>query len=443
MMKADLPAHAPYPPRAVAWASVWLLSLLYTLSFIDRQILVLLVDPIRADLGLSDTEVSLLTGLAFGGAYALAGWPLGRIADQVNRKWVIGAGVATWGAMTCLCGTARSFPAMFAARMGVGLGEAALTPAAYSMVADLFPRERRTLAMSVFVFGAKAGAGAALLLGGAVVAMVDRVGEVSLPILGVVSSWQIVLFVVGLATLAALPLLALLPEPRRHNINQGAGSRIIDVVTDMRKRPGAYIGIFVAAPIANMFAYGAWAWQPSYFIRSFGWSQAQTGLTLGAAMLVSSVVAGFAAAYLSDYLIKRGRLDAPLRLSAVALLVAAVAVWGLPMAETAEQALAAATILAACLSATTPLVPAALQNVLHSGQRAQVSALMLLVTNLVGIGLGPTAVALVPELVMPGANMGLAIAIVGGPASIVSAAVILLTLKAYRGAIDRLGEQTA
>jgi MFS family permease len=101
---------ATYPPRIVAWASVWLLALLYTLSFIDRQILVLLVDPIRADLGLSDTQVSLLTGLAFGAIYALAGWPLGRLADQFDRKWVIGAGVAAWGVMTCLCGAARSFP---------------------------------------------------------------------------------------------------------------------------------------------------------------------------------------------------------------------------------------------------------------------------------------------------------------------------------------------
>lgn len=431
----------PYPPRTVAWASVWLLAVLYTLSFIDRQILVLLVDPIRADLGLSDTQVSLLTGLAFGAIYAVAGWPLGRLADQVNRKWVIGAGVAAWGAMTCLCGAARSFPAMFVARMGVGLGEAALTPAAYSMVADLFPRERRTLAMSVFVFGAKAGAGAALVLGGVVVAMVDRAGVISLPILGVVSSWQIVLFVVGFATLTVLPLLAFLPEPRRHNVS--AGSRFRDVLADMRRRPGAYVGIFVAAPIANMFAYGTWAWQPSFFIRSFGWSQAQTGLWLGSTMLVASVATGFAAAYLSDYLVKRGHIDAPLRLSALALLLAAVTVCGLPIAETAEQALAAATILSACLSVMTPLVPTALQNVLQPGQRAQVSALMLLVTNLVGIGLGPTVIALVSDFVTQGSNLGLAIAIVGAPASIVSAAVLFASLKAYRGAIERLEEHAA
>jgi MFS family permease len=434
---------APYPPRFVAWASVWLLALLYTLSFIDRQILVLLVDPIRADLGLSDTQVSLLTGLAFGAIYALAGWPLGRLADQVDRKWVIGAGVAAWGVMTCLCGAARSFPSMFLARMGVGLGEAALTPAAYSMVPDLFPRERRTLAMSVFVFGAKAGAGLALVLGGAVVAMVDRVGVISLPILGVVSSWQIVLFVVGFATLAVLPLLAFLPEPRRHNMNANAGSRFTDVIADMRGRPGAYVGIFLAAPIANMFAYGAWAWQPSFFIRSFGWSQAQTGLTLGSVMLVASVASGFAAAYLSDYLVKRGHLDAPLRLSALALLIAAVTVWGLPMAATAEQALAAATILSASLSVMTPLVPTALQNVLRPGQRAQVSALMLLVTNLLGIGFGPTAIALVSDFATAGADLGLAIAIVGAPASIISAAVMLLSLNAYRNAIARIEERTA
>lgn len=438
-MKTDAASPALYPPRTVAWASIWLLSLLYTLSFIDRQILVLLVDPIRADLGLSDTQVSLLTGFAFGGVYAIAGWPLGRIADQVNRKWVIGAGVAVWGAMTFLCGAARSFPAMFVARMGVGLGEAALTPAAYSMVPDLFPRERRTLAMSVFVFGAKAGAGAALVLGGLVVALVDRAGVITLPFVGVVASWQVVLFVVGLATLGVLPLLAFLPEPRRHNLSQGAGSRFIDVAADMGRRPGAYVGIFLAAPIANMFAYGAWAWQPSVFIRDFGWSQAQTGVTLGAAMLVASVVTGFAAAYLSDHFVKRGRIEAPLTLSAIALIVAAIVVWGLPLAQSAEQALIAATLLSACLAVMTPLVPTALQNVLHSGQRAQVSALMLLVTNLVGIGLGPTVVALVSDYAT-GANLALAIALVGAPASLVSALVLLSTRKGYRRAIDRLGE---
>ena len=164
------------------------LALTYMVSFMDRQILVLLIDPIKNDLQISDTEVGLLTGLAFAVVYALAGIPMGRAADLWVRKYVIIFGVSVWSTLTILSGCARTFPQLFLARMGVGLGEAALTPTVYAMVPDLFPPHKLARAMSVFVLGGMIGGGVALLFGGVIVGLVAHLESITLPIIGEIRS---------------------------------------------------------------------------------------------------------------------------------------------------------------------------------------------------------------------------------------------------------------
>ena len=137
--------RTPYPNRKYAWYVVFILFLAYTSSFIDRQIMALLVEPIKRDLGLNDTQFSLLHGFAFAIFYTFMGLPLGRLADRRNRKKIIAIGITIWSLLTAACGLAKTFSHLFLARIGVGVGEAALSPAAYSIISDLFPLKRRSL----------------------------------------------------------------------------------------------------------------------------------------------------------------------------------------------------------------------------------------------------------------------------------------------------------
>ena len=180
--------EAPWPNPLYAWFVVGVLMLAYMNSFIDRQILSLLVEPIRADLGISDTQVSLLAGLAFSIFYTLMGVPLARLADQSNRRNIILVGIGSWSIMTALCGAAQNFWQLFLARIGVGVGEAALSPAAFSMIADYFPKQRLARAISVYSMGVYFGAGLALMIGGVVIKMVSALPPTVLPVIGEVLS---------------------------------------------------------------------------------------------------------------------------------------------------------------------------------------------------------------------------------------------------------------
>ena len=191
-------SKSSWPPAPAAWYTVGLLFVAYTFSFVDRFILTLLIEPIKQDFNLSDTGVSLLVGFAFVIFYTFLGIPIGRLADRVNRRNLIVAGITLWSCMTALCGMARGFGSLFVARVGVGVGEAALSPAAYSMIADLFPPKKLGRALSVYTAGAFVGVGLALIVGGLIVQSVISSPDITLPIIGEGRSWQIPFFIVGL-----------------------------------------------------------------------------------------------------------------------------------------------------------------------------------------------------------------------------------------------------
>ena len=215
---------SPSLPRA--WATVLVLTLAYTVSFVDRMIISLLVEPIRLELGLTDTQLSLLQGLAFSIFYSAMTLPFGWLADRASRKWIVAAASAVWCLSTAACGLAGSFWQLFLARIGVGAGEAPLSPAAISMIGDCFPPEERSLPLGVYVSAASAGSGLALICGGAVIQVVARSPVVELPVFGAVRSWQATFIIVGLSGLIVPLLAAALSEPKRRVLGpDGRGSR--------------------------------------------------------------------------------------------------------------------------------------------------------------------------------------------------------------------------
>jgi MFS family permease len=316
-----------YPPRSVGWYAVFVLALLYWVSILDRFIITLLVDPIKRDLGISDVQFGMLHGLAFALTFSLFGLLLGTLADRANRRWVIFAGVSVWSLATAACGLAQQFWHLLLARVGVGVGEAALNPCATSMIADLFPRERLTTAMALYSLGATVGAGCAYFFGGMIVDLVAQTDLIDLPVVGTLRSWQAVFLIVGIPGLLLGLLIFTLPEPVRR------GRRGTDQSLSWRKTYGdllKFIGSrrrfflchYSAFTFASAVVAGSGTWYPAHMMRTFGWSASQIGLALGitltAAGLLSQVITGRAV----DALFRRGMRDAQLRWYAGCLVLA-------------------------------------------------------------------------------------------------------------------------
>lgn len=184
MHRQETAAAEPWPPPAQAWYAVGVMTVALMFNFLDRGMLNLLIEPIKHDMGLSDTQISLVVGFAFVSFYAIVGFPIARLVDSKSRRAILGIGISMWSGMTAACGLAQNFWHLFIARLGVGIGEACNGPATFSMISDLFPKEKLPKAISVLNLGFASGQGVALLVGGTVIGIVSTMPEIALPLLG-------------------------------------------------------------------------------------------------------------------------------------------------------------------------------------------------------------------------------------------------------------------
>jgi MFS family permease len=415
-----------------AWYVVGILTLAYVVAFADRQILALLVQPIRRDLGLSDTGVSLLGGFAFALFYSLLGLPLGRLADTRNRRWLITAGVALWSLATMLCGVARGFWQLFLARVGVGVGEATLSPAAYSMIADYFPAEKLGRAVSVYVMASAIGAGLALILGGAVVGVVSAAGVAHIPALGEIRPWEMAFFAVGAPGLLVAVLMLTVREPARRGLLASSTGEIRqvlplgEVALFLFRRWRTYAPLIAGFSILGLFGYGVLAWAPTFYIRVHGWEASRAGYWLGLLLLVCGTAGIFVGGLFTDWLRKRGLRDAYMRVPVLTSIVLAPVSIAFPLVGGAELSLALLAVTVFCMFVPAAAAPAAIQAVTPNQMRGQITAAYSLIGNLVAIACGPTVVALVTDYVYrDDAAIGRSLAVVAA-ATIPLGAVILI-----------------
>lgn len=427
-----------YPSAKVAWTTVLILSATYMFSMMDRQILVLLIEPIKSELQISDTEVSLLTGFAFALVYTVMGVPMGRLADLWVRKYVIIFGVTVWSLLTAMSGFAKSFWQLFAARMGVGFGESALTPTAYALIPDLFPPDKLARAMSVFVLGGTAiGGGMSLLLGGYVIGYVENYGVITLPWVGELTPWRLVLVIVGMLSLLMIIPLSMLKEPTRKSIREGCEDKanqqsFKQVLSYMKANKRFYLPFALGAAIANLTAYGMGAWIPSYFIRLYGWDAATTGITIGAMYIFPALIGGLAGGWMSDYFFSRGYKGAPLYLMVMVLGLATLVVPLFVYSPTVELSLMFLVILYLLVSLFFVLFPTVIQMATPNRMRGQVSAIHLLIGNFLGIGFGPTSIALVTDYIFKDEMaIGHSIALVGVVTYLVATVTLMLALRPF------------
>jgi MFS family permease len=416
----------PEPERelAYAWYVALVLMACNTLSFIDRQILGLLVTPIKHELALSDTQVGLLQGLAFGVFYTLLGIPMGRIADLGSRRTLVAAGVLCWSLMTSLCSAARSFSALFLARMGVGVGEATLSPSAFSLLSDYFPRARLATALSVFSMGIFFGSGLALILGGLII--------------GAVGSWRTTFLIVGLpGLLMALVALTIREPERRHLLRSADGSAARlgfgAVAREVRARLASVAGIcfgFAAQALCN---YAQQAWLPTYFVRLHGFSLRQAGVTLGVLSLATGLLGSYAGGRLADRWQRLGVAEAPLRVGVIATLGAAVTFTLALALPTLGWQLALLAPAYFFLAMPIGSVYASLQLILPNQVRGQIGALQVFALNLFGLILGPALPGALNDYVFrDGQMIGRSLALTVGTASLVSALLFLASWRPYR-----------
>jgi MFS family permease len=387
-----MPSEATAPPTGrYGWWVVFVLIIAYTFSYIDRSILTLMVGPIRASLGITDVELSLLHGFAFAIFYTILGVPLGRIVDSRKRTTVVAVGVALWSVMTALCGLARTFGQMFLARVGVGVGEAALSPAAYSMLSDWFAGKQLTRALSLYNAAIYMGAGLATLVGGTLIASIP---SVETDWFGTLEPWRVVFILVGVPGLAVALLVLSLREPVRRGAIGAGPPPLSEVMRYIWDRRGAYGWLIIGLSIASTMWNGVGAWTPAHFMRNFGWTPAEVGVRYGTALLVMGPSGIIFGGWLAGWLRDRGRADANVRIAVISGLAALPFGVLAPLAPDAWLSLAG--FCGFIFAATMPYggAAAALQELTPNRMRGQISAVYLFFLNLAGIGLGPTLVAL-------------------------------------------------
>lgn len=411
--------------------------LLYINSFLDRTVITLVIDPIKADFGVSDTAVSLLTGLAFALFYSVLGIPMGRLADRRSRRWIIGVGATGWAMMASLCGITQNYVQLFVARMGLGVGEATFVPSAYSMISDYFPRPRLPRAYAVLMLGAPLGSGLAFMIGGLVADYAQSVGTITLPIIGTIRSWQMVFLITGLPGIPlALWVLATVREPVRHGLVAGTAGMQLGigaVIGFARQRWKSYGPLLSGFSLLAMFSLGYFGWIAVLFMRTHGMDPAAVGAVVGSAAMIGGVAGVLCGGAWCSWLTARGQTDAPLRTAIHALLISVPLGIATPLISEPRAAAWALGALIFFLSFPQGTNVAAFQLITPNQMRAQVSAVFMLLTNVFGLGLGATAVAVLTDYVFGAPDkvnysLSLFSALIGIPALL----CLIAGLKPYR-----------
>lgn len=391
-------ATPAYPRPTVAWYTVFVMLLLYICSYMDRQVLTMLVEPIKADLRISDFQLSLLMGPVFAVFYTTLGIPAGWISDRYNRRALIATGAALWAIATAGCGMAGTYAQMAVARLSVGIGEATLTPAAQSMIADQFPPKRLSLALSVYMLGVTFGSGLALGFSGLLIDWAGELGARFEPLIGQFRPWQIVFFIVASPTIILAPLVFTVRETRtrvRGGVPVEPGAAKAFVKGHYRLLTPYYIGF----GMTSVAVYALSSWIPAYMSRTFDMSMAQIGVGFGLMMFIATGVGQILWSIVVDWLYDRGVRDAHLRFHMLTWIISAPAV---ALAFMVDQPLFFLVLLGVFYLFTYPFQGysiAGLQLVTPPQFRGRMSAAYLTYLNLVGLAAGPTAVGAITDFV--------------------------------------------
>lgn len=443
------PRHDPTPSapsqpgdvsRAVAWYGVAVLSVVQLFSFIDRQALSLLIGPIKAEFGMSDTQVSLVIGLGFAIAYAIAGLPIGRLVDQWFRPALLGLGLTLWSVCTAACGFAGSFTHLALLRSGVGIGEATLTPTVISFLGDYFPPSKRGISFGVFAVSVYVGSGLSLVAGSAILQALHGVPFVTVPLLGPVKPWQLVFLLIGLPGLLAVPLVLTLFEPRRRRGTAAApevrGLSMAEVRSHYRRHWPAVLTQHAASTMMAVLFYGVSAWVPEFLRRTYDMPISTAGFSFGLVTVAAGSLGVLTGGFFSDALLKRGYTDARLRATLFAALGALPFAAAFPLARSPGVSLVLIFGMVFFTSTIFTAGATGVQELALPRMRGIAAAIYLFIFNGIGLSLGPTLFAVLTDDVFGNpALLWRSLATAAPSIAVLAAGFSLLGLKPYRACV--------
>jgi len=422
----------PWPGRGRAWGIAGLLALASIASQFDRVVMNLTIEPVKAAFGLDDTRFALLQGVAFGIFYTLCSVPIGRLADRFERRIVLGISLFFFSLFSMASGLSRTFPQLFLTRVGVGVGEASVTPSGLSLLSDLFPPEKLGRAVSVFFLSAPFGIGLAFIAGGRLLeALTVRAHGAGLPF--ALEPWQAAFLIVGAPGLLLVPAMLLIREPARRGPGGAAPMSIREVMAVIRARRRALTLMFTGFSMVTVVNFAYNVWTPALFARVYGWSPAEVGLGFGLIMMIFGTGGVYFAGWLSDRLTRAGHADAQLRVAAFSFLACGLFGTAAPLMPNAWAALALIAPAMFLSNVPIPCAGTALQLILPNRARAQVTALYIMIISLVGIGIGPVLIGFMTDHVFTGrTDIRYSLAIVVGGCAPIMCVLLLLALKPYR-----------
>lgn len=386
--------EASWPRPAYAWYVVIMLAIASLLSTVDRSVLNLLLPPIKKDFALSDTELGLIQGAAFGLLHTLMILPFGWLADRAARNRIVTGGIAFWSLMTAGCGLATNFVQLFVARMAVGVGEASLSGCVAPLISDYFPREKRTLPLSVYAVVGGTGNSIALLAGGALSVVILHGHTWHLPVVGELRPWQGIFVVVGLPGLLWALATLTVSEPLRH---RGDVISNAELLRFLRQRANIIVPHFFGNCCFTVFAYGFGAWTPTVMMRVYGWSMADAGYSLGLISLFSVLSGGTLGGLISQRLFRRGRQDANLLTVSVGVAVLTIPGSLLAFMPSGWAALMVIAPIAFFNMFQGGPSTAAMQEIAPGRLRGRVSALYYATTALLGMSFGALLIGLLTD----------------------------------------------
>jgi MFS family permease len=432
-------ASLPWPPRRDAYYSLFCMTIVVMFTVLDRSVLSLLIDPIKQDFHVSDTQVALLAGAAFSLPYGIVGVAVARLADRGNRRNLVAASLAFWSLCTVVCGLAQGFVSLLAGRMGIGAGESGYGPASWSIATDNWPREKVAFATATMGIGAMLGTGLALFLGGAVLHFVAGMPAVAVPGIGVIRPWQWTFIIVGAPGLLwTLVVLTSKEPPRRGLTGPAAKVPFAELGRWMRDDWRTYAAVIGGMCVKAMMLAVPVTWNATFLHRQFGWDLARIGIISGTITLVVSPIALLAGAKLSEHWTRSGRNDANLRIVFYGLLASVPLMAIAPMMPNPYAVLATNAMVS--FIGTLGFGPsiAAFQVITPNRMRAQVGGLTQFCNNVIAFALSPLIVAVFTDYIFrdEGAlrySMMLNAAIMGTAALL----IVWQGLKPYARAYDR------
>ena len=432
------------PSLIYIWYVLAVLMLAYIFSFIDRQIFSMVVGPLRRDLNITDTQVSYLQGLSFVVFYTSFGILIGRLVDVYSRRTIICIGMALWSLFTTGCGIAATFPQMLMLRMGVGVGEAALSPAAYSLIVDYVPARRMSTALSVYSAGIYVGSGLSFLLGGQVRSYASAHGITSLPLVGHIHPWQILFFVVGVPGILLAPLLFTVREPRHRQDSVHVVVPIRQVFDYIWANKKTFLLHNVGFGLLSLASYASSSWVPEFYVRTYHWNIKDVGWVYGVCVMVFGSLGIIGAGRIADILRARGRANANIFVGLCVALIWIPLHFLMLLAPSGTWATVWLVPAAVMAAAPFGVAPAAIQQMMPANMRGQASAVYLFILNLIGLGIGPTAVAFFTQDIFHRDDaLRYSMLIVFVAACMLSAVLLSWCLKPFLASLERLKLRSA